>query len=83
MRKNILFTDALAAVLTYCDNCQGKETVYQFLVNHLVEKFEIHFTEGERLVNLMIQHNYLERKDSFFTILVKPAAKAIEWAAAK
>ena len=83
MNKNILFKDALAAVMSYLNTCQSKETAYQFLVNNLVEKFEIHFTEAERLLNLMIQYDYMERKDSFFTILIKPAAKAIEWAAAK
>jgi hypothetical protein len=79
MNKNILFKDALKYAMVKLETAQSHEMVLPFMVKELTEQFSCSNVESERLVNLMVQHGYMNRKDQFFTTFIKPTQKTYEY----
>jgi hypothetical protein len=75
----ILFKDALKVTMGILEKESSKEIVFQFLNVKLISHFKCEYIESERLINLMVQHGYLERKDSFYTIFISPTDKTYDY----
>lgn len=79
MNKHILFKDALLKTMQILEHQPSKQIITHFLTQKLTDHFGCHFTESERLINLMIKHDYLNRTDSFFTVFVSPTDKTFDY----